>query len=173
MVMQLLISSLGLRSHGIGRILLLSLGPTLTARKFRRLAAQISVWTNRKYWTVPCEQSVLLNFSASRNSSETVWTQQWCGTKHSANSFTHQFTCAVLKLLYHHLHDHISHNRCWREFVFTVKQSQGNKVIGECHRERRRDVADIATIPFEHAARQKKCEIKRLTREDADDFVRR
>ena len=56
--MQLLVSSLGLRSHGTGRICLRSHGPTLTVRKFRPLAAQISVWTDRKYWTVPREQSV-------------------------------------------------------------------------------------------------------------------
>ena len=71
--MQLLVSSLGLRSHGMGRICLRSHGPTLTVRKFRPLAAQISVWTDRKYWTVPREQSVLSNFSAGWNSSDTEW----------------------------------------------------------------------------------------------------
>ena len=80
-------SSLRLRSHGIGRIFLRSHGPTLTVRKFRPLAAQISVWTDRKYWTVPREQSVLSNFSAGRNSSDTEWAWPWCGTKQSAHSF--------------------------------------------------------------------------------------
>ena len=38
---------------------------TLTVRKFRRLAVdQSSVWTGRKYWTVPRERSDRLNFLA-------------------------------------------------------------------------------------------------------------
>ena len=39
---------------------------TLTVRKFRRLAGQSSVWTERKYWRVPCERSARSNFSAGR-----------------------------------------------------------------------------------------------------------
>ena len=169
MIMQLLISSLKLRSHGIGRIFLRSHGPTLTVRKFRRLAAQISVWTDRKCWTVSCEQSVLSNLNIAM-----MWYKTVCSRVH-----THQFACAVLKLMYHHLHDHVSHNRCWREFVFTVKQSQGNKVIGEWV-DWTENVSPRAPqgcrwyryYPF-WAVRQKKCEIKRLTREDEIDFVRR
>ena len=37
-------------------------GPTLTKRTFRRLDVQSSVWTEQKYWTVPCEPSVRSNF---------------------------------------------------------------------------------------------------------------
>ena len=44
----------------------LSLGTTLTEPKLRRLAVQTSVWTERKYWTVPCERSVRSKFSSSR-----------------------------------------------------------------------------------------------------------
>ena len=44
----------------------LSLGTTLTKRKLRRLAVETSVWTERNYWTVPCERSVRANFSSSR-----------------------------------------------------------------------------------------------------------
>ena len=38
----------------------------LTVQKFRRQAIQSSVWTERKYWTVPCERGVRSNFLAGR-----------------------------------------------------------------------------------------------------------
>ena len=37
-------------------------GNTLTARKFRSLVVQISMWTEQKYWMVLCERSVLSKF---------------------------------------------------------------------------------------------------------------
>ena len=39
-------------------------GTNLTVPKFRRLAVQSSVRTERKYWTFPCEGTVRSNFSA-------------------------------------------------------------------------------------------------------------
>lgn len=61
-----------LRWHGTGlnsRIYMFgSYGTILTVRKLRHLAVQSSVWTERKYWTVPGEKSVL--------SSGAVWLAQ-------------------------------------------------------------------------------------------------
>ena len=44
------------RSHGI----------ILTVRKFRRLAVQSSVWTERKYWTVLCVRNIHTFITASQ-----------------------------------------------------------------------------------------------------------
>ena len=58
--------------HGTGlnsRIYMFrSYGTILTVRKLRHLTVQSSVWTERKYWTVPGEKSVL--------SSGAVWLAQ-------------------------------------------------------------------------------------------------
>ena len=40
-------------------------GTTLTVRKFGRLAVTISVWTERKCWTVLCERSALSNLNST------------------------------------------------------------------------------------------------------------
>ena len=52
---------------------LLSNGTTLTVRKFRRLAVQSSVWTERKYWREPCEQSAREIVQPVKNSSCDWW----------------------------------------------------------------------------------------------------
>ena len=40
--------------------------PISLVRKFRRLAVESSVWTERKYWTAPCERIVRSGISAGR-----------------------------------------------------------------------------------------------------------
>ena len=50
-----------------------SQGKTITVRKYRRLVVQSSVWTDRKYWTVPYVRSAPSNIQPVDNSSDAVW----------------------------------------------------------------------------------------------------
>ena len=66
------------RSYGTERIfdryyIIICVAFTRNHHLYRRPAVQSSVWTERKYWTVPCQRSVWSNFSAGRKFRPVPW----------------------------------------------------------------------------------------------------